>query len=542
MKYLQIIMLALLYFLSANIRFKSLLSHDIISTIIFPSEGIGLAFILYFGKHLWPGVFIGQFLLALSKSIPFIPAFLTAVISSTEMLLGYYIFKKLKLNPKLENFRDLIILGLIIVFVLQPFNALFSNFIFLKFGIIQKYEFWVSIYSWWFGNVMGELLYTPTVLMFFKYYKKNNILDFLFVGLSFGIISYLTIYLLNIHSALLLLSVTLPVIVIMVYEKNLSYGLFMIVTLSYAIFFAIHNSSGPFIDTIYGINIMDYNLFLLTSLIIVLTVGIFFEKHKEFEIQLQKAIKKALERNKQQQLLMLQQNKHAQMGEMISMIAHQWRQPLNNISLLNQLITKKYFSGTLNEEFIRYFDKNSKKQIELMSKTIDDFRNFFKPGETKEEFELHKVILRIIYMVKDIYAQKGISIEFKDNNIKCKCFGFPNSLSHAVLNIMNNSKDILIEKNISDKKITIELKKMGRKILIIIKDNGGGIDKKVIDKIFDPYFSTKKEKNGTGLGLYMTKIIIKEHMQSDILVNNNKKGAVFTIILNEKICSAINNF
>ena len=267
-----------------------------------------------------------------------------------------------------------------------------------------------------------------------------------------------------------------------------------------------------------------------------------------------------IEKNRQQQLLMLHQSRLAQMGEMISMIAHQWRQPLNSLAMLNQAIIIKYKRDKLDDDNIEYFKENSNNQIQNMSKTIDDFRDFFKPEKEKVEFIINDVVSDAIDMVKPIFENNKIDIIFENKN-KYKTLGFPNELGQTILNIINNAKDALVENKICDKsdstschknkqiKITLKEEKIAvensnfQTITLTISDNAGGIPQNIIDKIFDPYFSTKEEKDGTGLGLYMAKLIIEDHMggklsvSNDIIINQDGKpsgGAVFKINLKEE--------
>ncbi|RLA84471.1 MAG: hypothetical protein DRG78_01310 [Epsilonproteobacteria bacterium] len=287
--------------------------------------------------------------------------------------------------------------------------------------------------------------------------------------------------------------------------------------------------------------IIDYTLvwqILGISFIIVFIVLIAYQKqkklHKKIKVlndNLENKIKEEVEKNKQQQLLMLHQSRLAQMGEMINMIAHQWRQPLNVLSMINQTIILQYNRKKLDDEKVKYFKENTKKQIQNMSKTIDDFRNFFKPEKEKIEFYINDVISDTLELVKPILTKASIEIIFK-NKQQFKIIGFPNELGQAILNIINNAKDALVENKIENKQIKIKLVE-DENITLTISDNAKGIPENIIDKVFDPYFSTKENKNGTGLGLYMTKIIIEEHTNSKISVSNNKNGANFIITLNK---------
>jgi ABC-type amino acid transport substrate-binding protein/nitrogen-specific signal transduction histidine kinase len=288
------------------------------------------------------------------------------------------------------------------------------------------------------------------------------------------------------------------------------------------------------------IKVADYTIvwiILFIAVLILIIVMIAYKKQYKLKKQieqlnnsLEQKVKSEIKKNREKEKLMLHQSRLAQMGEMISMIAHQWRQPLNSLSVLNQTVVLKYKKGKIDDKFIEYFNLNSNKQIQNMSKTIDDFRNFFKPEKSEIEFYVNDIISNTITMVEPIFVVQNIEINF-DNNFKYKALGYPNELGQAILNLINNAKDALVENNIEHKKISITLIKDDENIIIEIKDNAGGIPKDIIGKIFDPYFSTKDDKNGTGLGLYMTKMIIEDHCQGKIEVNNDQDGAVFRLKL-----------
>ncbi|MBE9525507.1 MAG: PhnD/SsuA/transferrin family substrate-binding protein [Proteobacteria bacterium] len=246
--------------------------------------------------------------------------------------------------------------------------------------------------------------------------------------------------------------------------------------------------------------------------------------------QLEQKVLEGVEKNKQQQLMLLQQSRLAQMGEMISMIAHQWRQPLNNLAILTQTIALKYARGKLNDSLMNDFNTNSSKQIQGMSKTIDDFRSFFKPDKEKKEFCVTKVIEDTIEMLHPTLNKNNITLIFESTQ-KLYSIGFPNELGQALVNTINNAKDALMDNDKVDKKITISLLLEDPEIIINISDNAGGIPADIIDNIYEPYFSTKENKNSTGLGLYMTKLIIEDHLGGKIIVSNRNEGANFMIRL-----------
>ena len=242
------------------------------------------------------------------------------------------------------------------------------------------------------------------------------------------------------------------------------------------------------------------------------------------ENRIQKEIKHRL---KQEQIL-IQQSKLAAMGEMIGNIAHQWRQPLSQISAIHMNIKVTYNFDKFTKEYLENKIDEANKLTQYMSQTIDDFRNFFKPQGEKELFSIEKACRDTYFIVESTLKYNNIETIFdinEDNNI----LAYKNEFSQVILNLINNAKDILIERDIKNPKIRIEIKNGKKYAIVKIKDNAGGIDKNNIDKIFDPYFTTRYQTQGTGIGLYMAKNIIERNMNGFINVKNSDIGAVFTV-------------
>lgn len=243
----------------------------------------------------------------------------------------------------------------------------------------------------------------------------------------------------------------------------------------------------------------------------------------ELNLTLESKIKEEIEKNEQQQVILFQQSKLAEMGSMLNMIAHQWRQPLNNLSLNMNLLFLKIKKDKLDKNDINKYKKEVKGQIDYLSNTIDVFQDFFKPQKEKELFKLEDVVLNTHTLLKTQFNKKDIIFDFKHED-SFSFFGYKNELEQVLLNILNNSLDAFLDKNIELKKISIKLSSIANQIVIKIEDNAGGIDEEKINKIFDLYFSTKLEKNGTGLGLYICKTIITNHFNGDIQVKNRNDG------------------
>ena len=244
---------------------------------------------------------------------------------------------------------------------------------------------------------------------------------------------------------------------------------------------------------------------------------------------LEQRVQEEIAKNREKELIMLQQSRFVQMGQVIQMITHQWRQPLNTLSLITQVTFLKCKKNEMQTEEMEEFKTKTLEQIGQMSQTIDDFRDFFKQHKEKTTFSLSKTLQSLLRIVQPIFETSSIElsiIQMEDIEVK----GYQNEFTQAILNILYNAKDALLERDVKNKKVELSLYKENNHIIINIQDNAGGIDATVIDNIFDASFSTKGEK-GTGIGLHMTKIIIEQHMNGRIIAYNKDDGAVFQIIL-----------
>ena len=230
-----------------------------------------------------------------------------------------------------------------------------------------------------------------------------------------------------------------------------------------------------------------------------------------------------VEKAKQEKLL-IQKSKMAAMGEMIGNIAHQWRQPLSQVSGLFVDIESAYMYKELNKEYLHNRVNEANDLIEYMSKTIDDFRNFFNPNAKKELFQLKASLQDTCKIIQSTLDYHHIVLEVNLSD-EVELYAYRNEYSQALLNIISNAKDTLIERKIQNPIIKIYLQ---NKNVLCIEDNAGGIDESIIKKIFDPYFTTKFEY-GTGIGLYMTQLIIENKMNGSITAENANKGALFKI-------------
>ena len=234
---------------------------------------------------------------------------------------------------------------------------------------------------------------------------------------------------------------------------------------------------------------------------------------------------------KNQQNLLVEQSKSAAMGEMISMIAHQWRQPLQAVSILIQkLPLTKMIDGQISDEMLDDVVFQVTSQLEYMSKTIDDFRDYFKPNKKKEEVFIKDVVEKSLDFLAYLFKINSIEVNYKNSSTSSLKI-YLNEIVQVFINLAKNSCDAMIERNIENRIININTYEDKSILVIEFEDNAGGIKDEIMNKIFDPYFSTKNNKNGTGLGLYMSKTIIEEHSSGTINVFNTDFGTKFIIKL-----------
>ena len=246
---------------------------------------------------------------------------------------------------------------------------------------------------------------------------------------------------------------------------------------------------------------------------------------------LEKRVKEEIEKNREQEQFLIQKSKFIALGEMISNIAHQWRQPLNELSSIMMNIKLKYRKGLMTNEYMQKKGEDIDRLLEFMSKTIDDFRNFFIPDKKKKLFSIKQACESVLSIMKSSLKDKNIKVLIKiDKDIKI--YGYESEFEQVILNILSNAKYALVKNSIVNPTITISLEVDGNdKIKLYIKDNAGGIKTKPIEKIFEPYFTTKDTSSGTGIGLYMSKLIIEKNMKGTLKAYNDENGAVFYIDL-----------
>lgn len=255
------------------------------------------------------------------------------------------------------------------------------------------------------------------------------------------------------------------------------------------------------------------------------------EHQKQLEsvnASLESRIEMAVAESRKKDDLIIQQSRLTAMGEMISTIAHQWRQPLNNIGLIVQSLQLAFRANDLTQQEMDEEIAETMKILQQVSDTIDDFRNYFSSEEEAVSFNINEIINRSLTFIEPSLRRKGISLELNEEP-GVSAEGYPNEYMQAFLNIMLNAKDALLAFQVAQPQIRIRIFHDNGRSIVTVSDNGGGIREDALPKIYEPYFTTKNQNTGAGIGLYMAKAIIEKKMCGSLSARNVDNGAEFRI-------------
>ncbi|RXJ68913.1 histidine kinase [Halarcobacter ebronensis] len=393
------------------------------------------------------------------------------------------------------------VLGSLIGFTYLSFRAYVTNF---EQGLIDFFETSAFLLTLLFAK---EVLETKKLMP-----KMDKLLNF-FIYLNVVDLFAITIFKYSILYEYMSFSVgfIIPSIagLIAVYKGNKQAVFYTFGWLIMSFFlFILQNYMFPF-SSIYGIHIATP----LESLIFSFALGLM--------------LRDLVDEQNEKEKLLIHKSKLISMGEMINNIAHQWRQPLTHLGYINMNLQLALEDEKIDRMFVKDKICESNEQIDFMSNTINSFRDFYKPEKEKELFYISQAVQNSIDIMKpllDIYDIKLEFIVIKDKKVR----SYKNEYSQVILNLITNAKDELILKSITNPTIVIRVDLVENKSITTVCDNAGGINSKIIDKIFEPYFSTKDA--GSGIGLYMSKTIISSHFKGELTVENKKLGACFSVI------------
>lgn len=294
-----------------------------------------------------------------------------------------------------------------------------------------------------------------------------------------------------------------------------------------------HRNDKIFNTSIYMLILLIGFVFFLSIIISFIIINHFKELHNSLEdnvfmktqelrdlnLSLEQRIKKEVVNSRKKDQIMFQQARLASLGEMLQNIAHQWRQPLGALTMIIQSFQSKFLSGKLTEEFIDSRVEDAGILAKNMSETLEDFRTFFDPNKSHKNFGIKQVVDKSLDLTKYQLEKDGVNVSFTMHD-DIKIYGFENELTHVILNLINNSRDALCQNQIENKKIIIIVKETNKNVFINVIDNAGGIKNDIMEKVFDPYFTTKHKSVGTGIGLYMSKQMVEKHMNGKISCKN----------------------
>jgi signal transduction histidine kinase len=531
----RVMLLALLYFVTGAVSISIGDHYYLVTLAIFAAEGFALAAVLLFGRSMWVGIFIGQILLALYQDVALLPAIVVGVFNSLEAVLVWYAARWVKLDIRLQTLRDYYKLVLLIVFVAQPFSAFFNVTSLLMVETISSQEYYTTMLSWWFGNVMGQMLWTPTLLMLYTYWKKVNPLWYGVMLSLTALLGCLVFFVFRIEQFSLVLLLFLSLTISVSIRWGTMLASLMVALISVIAITAAHEQVAIFAEVSDMDRLITLNFFILSHVLLVFSIGILFHENKRHKQALEaltqtlhKQVETEVAKRQKQAMLMAQQARLASMGEMLSMIAHQWRQPLNrinvNLAVIELMMKEREEGGGL----IRQKMESIKAQTRFMSDTIEDFANFFRPDKEKHSFTVRQTITKAIALLDNRLHDIDITLS-SDEEIVIDTY--EKELLQVLLSIFTNAANHFDAMKIEERKMQIEVTQTDATVTITICDNGGGIEADYLPRIFEPYFTTNNAQKGTGLGLYMARMLIEESMGGTLSASNNDVGACFTLEL-----------
>jgi two-component system sensor histidine kinase/response regulator len=294
------------------------------------------------------------------------------------------------------------------------------------------------------------------------------------------------------------------------------------------IIFITSNSDEESVEKAYELGAVDYVTKPFRKRELLARVKTHLSLHEKNQ-DLEKRVEDEISKRTQQQKLLIRQSRVAAMGEMMSAITHQWKQPLNILSVLNSKIKLKVSMDKLDKEEMIQDTQTIDNTIKMMSETVSDFKNYFSNDKTKNVFCIKQKVSDIVDIIKVQLEVNNINLQI-DIEEETTGYAVESEFKHVILNLISNAKDAIIQNKCENREIFLKTEKIDNtNTKLTVQDSGGGIPENIIEKIFDDYFTTKG-KDGTGIGLSMTKLIVEDEMHGTIEVCNQNDGALFTVI------------
>jgi signal transduction histidine kinase len=517
----RILTMAMIYFVTGKFIFSTssgTLDNLVVSIVLFIPEGFALAGAILYGQKIWPGIFLGQLLLALSASMPLFPAIGISVINSLEAILAATLFRHFQLDKSMGHIRDVTGLLLLIALVLQPFSAVLGNLVLLFTSVISWQEYPASLFSWWFGNTMGQLLFTPMLLLIHANRENIRLREITLLILFFAL---LTAFLFNggyIHSLAILLSITLPLVMLVSFYKNTTYATIATTTLTLMAIYATNLGAEAFNNRDAINNAIDLNFYILSHIFLVLIMGTLFCEKKQAEQQL-------IQKN-------IELEKAATLRELVErMTQHDLKNPLNTLISIPDFIQQTETDlSSKSRELLHASKECAYNMLDMINRSLDMYK--MEVGT----YQLHAEKVDLIAVLQQVLKESGF--RFQDNDYPIKLDHRPlqatdhlwirgeqllcySLFSNLVRNALEASPDretltILARLDNDNQRCIIEL------------TNQGSVPEEIRDRFFDKLVTAGK-KSGAGLGTYSARLCT-ETMHGEIALDSSQPGQTRIIL------------
>ena len=547
--------LSFIYIILGTLSIKYLTMSSSIAIAWLPNSLL-LAFFLIKDIKEWKyfiPFFIGAELIADYPTFTLIQSLQFAFINIFETSLGaYWIKRSLKENEKnFENIKYVLRFFFISIAFIPSLAALLGAMVYIT-QINSEADFLDIWRTWHFSVAVGILLLTPIMLMLKDNYKSLKFYKYNISNLTILILTiYLSIELFSLSTINFNLPIT-PLLFILlilwiVYKEGTLYGLILSLIITFVGTYYTSQGMGPFSVFMEKENTIYFQEFVVLLLLITLFFGALHneiinsnKKLEDLNNNLEEEVRHQVKKLREKDALLSQQNKLASMGEMLANVAHQWKQPLSTISIASTGAKLQKEMDCLSDSQLNSTLTTINDTVQYLSQTIDDFRDFFNPkNNIEKEFYVDETINKTFKLGSTRFIANNIEIIKEIKNFKL--FSVENEIIQVIMNVLNNAVDAFNSKEKQRKLIFINAYQKDNSSYIEILDNAGGINKDIIDRVFEAYFTTKDKSQGTGIRLYMSQDIINNHLKGNFsVINENYSfegidyiGAKFTIRLDE---------
>ncbi len=489
---LLVVVMALIYFGAGQLVFataEAALSNRIVSIVIFLSEGFALAGVLIYGRWLVVGIFAGQLALALSAGLSLGAATAIAAVNSAEALLALTLFDRFRLDRSLATVRDVAGLLMLIALVLQPFSAVLGNLVLLAYSVLPLEAFGHSLFSWWFGNVLGQFLITPLLLLLWANARRIRLLPLLGVVVSFLMLNYIILFLYPIDRLAIILSITLPPIMLLAAYGNIVYSVVATTIIALAASYATHHGSGAFATGEMASDFVDLNFYILVHVILVLLLGALFSERRRAEQQL-KQKNRSLE-------------EMVRLREQVELMSrHELKNALNVIVNAPEVVLETEPGlSEFSRELLQGCKESGYTMLELVNRSLDIYKIETGSYElVREQVDLLAVLERIA-SESALAGQGGVVVSARQregvhvSGETLLCYSLFSNLIKNALEASASSGPV---------EVTVAPSDDGAWQIVTIS-NRGCVPEAIRERFFDKFVTTGK-RGGTGLGTYAARL------------------------------------